>query len=429
MPPVDLSGNSRIPQIVEMLEVMSRIRDPLEMQREYATRIRRIQTSAGYVALSVRNLPAGFYRITRVTLDSATPTVWQDNWKLGHTLPLYTGGFLGEVISNPAPKVFHHLGIKDDPVLGDLLQDLGSAMAIPLYDTGLVQNWGVIFRHDALGFTPLELEDQLMRGNIIGGMVKNLVNARRIESLNEQLNHQMQQVAAIQRSLIPQSLPNIPGVSLAASYVTSNQAGGDYYDFFDMGRGQWGVVVADVSGHGAGAATVMAMLQTILHDYQDRDKGPGAMLAHANRQLSRKNLDASFVTAYMGVLDESRRTLTFANAGHMNPAVRSPSGQVRELSAHGGVPLAVLPDADYLSESARLNPGETLVLYTDGITEAFSPPPENQMFGTPRLLRSLSEAPPDPASVIDSIHARLHTHTQSFERADDQTIVAMQLTD
>lgn len=428
MPRVDLSANTRIPQIVEMLEVMSRIRDPLEMQREYATRIRRIQTSAGYISLSVRGLPPGFYRITRVSLDSAAPTVWTDNWKLGHTLPLHTGGLLGQVIATPEPKVLHHLGVKDDPVLGDLLAHMGSAMAIPLFDAGTVKNWGVIFRPDPEGFTQAELEDQLMRGNLVGGMVKNLVNVRHIEQLNHQLNHQMQQVAAIQRSLIPQMLPQIPGVSLAASYITSNQAGGDYYDFFDMGNRRWGVIVADVSGHGAGAATVMAMLQTILHDYQDRHKGPGAMLSHANRQLIRKNLDGSFVTAYMGVLDEDRRTLTFANAGHMNPAVRSPSGEVRELPAHGGVPLAVLDDAEYTAESAPLNPGESLVLYTDGITEAFSPPPEKQMFGTPRLLRSLAESKPDPASIIDSIHARLHAHTHSFERADDQTVVAMQLT-
>jgi sigma-B regulation protein RsbU (phosphoserine phosphatase) len=428
MPPVDLSGNSRLPQIVELLDVMSRIKDPLEMQREYAARIRRIQTSAGYVALSVRNLPPGYFRITRVTLDSATPTVWQDNWKLGHTLPLYTGGFLGRVIETPDPKLFHHLDIKDDEVMGDLLQDMGSAMAIPLYDAGKVQNWGVIFRHDATGFTEAELEDQLMRGNLIGGMVKNLVNVRQIQELNEQLNEQMQQVANIQRSLIPQRLPEVPGVSLAASYVTSNQAGGDYYDFFDMGKGKWGVVVADVSGHGAGAATVMAMLQTILHGYQDRHKGPGAMLTHANRQLIGKNLDGSFVTAFMGVLDEERRMLTFANAGHMNPAVRTATGGSREITSHGEVPLGVLDDAEYSTESGAVEAGELLVLYTDGITEAFSPPPEKQMFGTKRLLRSLSESPADPASVIDSIHARLHEHTNSLDRADDQTIVAMGLT-
>lgn len=427
MPPVDLSGNARLPQIVELLDVMSRIKDPLEMQREFAARIGRIQSSAGYVSLSVRNLPPGFFRITRMTLDSAAPTVWQDNWKLGHTLPLYTGGFLGEIIATPAPKLFHHLKITEDAVLGDLLQDMGSCLAIPLFDAGLVQNWGVIFRHDPQGFTPVELEDQLMRGNLVGGMVKNLVNVRRIEELNQTLSEQMQQVANIQRSLIPQKLPNVPGLSLAASYVTSNQAGGDYYDFFEMGNGKWGVVVADVSGHGAGAATVMAMLQTILHDYQDRDKGPGAMLSHANRQLIRKNLDGSFVTAYMGVIDEDRRTLTFANAGHMNPAVRSKDAEVREIASQGNVPLAVLDDAEYPTESAPIEPGETLVLYTDGITEAFSPPPEKQMFGTPRLLRSLAESPPDPASVIDAIHARLYAHTNSFDRADDQTIVAMGL--
>ncbi|MBN8645351.1 MAG: SpoIIE family protein phosphatase [Planctomycetes bacterium] len=427
MPRVDLSANPKIPQIIELFEVTSSIRDPVLLQREYATRIRRIQHSTGYIALSVRDLPRDFYRITRVTLDSAAPAVWQDNWKMGHTLPLYTGGFLGEIVATPEPKLFHHLRVTDDPVLGDLLTDMGSAMAIPLYDAGKVQNWGVIFRKEPEGYSQQELEDQLMRGNLVGGMVKNLVNVRRIEELNETLNHQMQQVAAIQRSLIPQVLPDLPGLSLAASYVTSNQAGGDYYDFFDMGNGRSGVVVADVSGHGAGAATVMAMLQTILHDFQERDKGPAAMLRHANRSLLRKNLDGSFVTAFMGVFDPERRVFEFANAGHLNPAVRTPHAGVREIHGIGGVPLGVLDDAEYDANAATVAPGETVVLYTDGITEAFSPPPEKQMFGIDRLKRAVADSPPDPPGVIDAIHASVHEHTQTFDRADDQTIVAMRV--
>lgn len=427
MPSIDLRDNDRIPQIVELLEVMSRIKDPVEMQREYATRIRKLQSSAGYVALSVRDLPPGFFRVTRSTLDSQPAPDWRDNWKLGHTLPLYRGGFLGDVISTPEPKLFHHLFISDDPVLGDALAPMGSAMAIPLFDAGKVQNWGIVFRHDKEGFNQAELEDQLMRGNLIGGMVRNLVNVRRIEDLNTQLEQQMQQVAAIQRSLIPQRLPAVDGLSLAASYVTSNQAGGDYYDFFDMGKGTWGVVVADVSGHGAGAATVMAMLQTILHDYQERDAGPAAMLRHANRQLIKKNLDGSFVTAFAGVFDPDRRGFTFSSAGHPGPAVRGALGGVREITGQGGLPLGVIDDADYALDRTEVKPGETMVIYTDGITEAFSPPPEKQMFGVERLKRSLSEGPGEPAGAIDAIHGQLFEFTQSLNRTDDQTIVAVRV--
>lgn len=426
MPLLDLSRNPRIPHLLQLLSETSRITDPLELQKSFGAGIRRLYQTAGYISLSTRDLPPGWYRITRVLLDHLPSPDWADNWKIGNTLPLRTGGFLGEVVRDDSPKLFHHLRLTDDPVMGDDLAPLGSAMAFPLFDAGHALNWGIAFRTDPEGFTERDMEDQLMRGNLVGGMVRNLVNVRRINELNARLQQQLVQVAQIQRSLIPQRLPSVPGLSLAASYVTSNEAGGDYYDFFDMGKGRWGVLIADVSGHGAGAATVMAMLQTILHDYQDRDRGPGAMLAHANRGLLTKNLDGSFVTAYMGVFDPDRRRITFANAGHLNPAVRAPRDHaVRELTGDGGPPLGVLDDAEYPAANAPLHPGETLVLYTDGITEAFSPPPHNEMFGFNRLHDAIRSSPPDPANVIDAIHSGVFEHTQSLDRADDQTIVAV----
>ena len=424
---VDLKDNQRIPQIMQLLEEMSMIRDPLELQKRFAAGIRQIHPFSGYISLSTRDLPPGWYRITRVTLDHLGPTNWRDNWKLGDTLPLHTGGLLGEVIRDPTPKLYQNLHVTDDPVLGDALAPLRSAMALPLFDQGKALNWGIPFHNDPMGFTAAQLEDQLMRGNLVGGMVRNLVNTRRIEELNRQLNEQMEQVANIQRSLIPQSLPDVQGLRMATSYVTSNQAGGDYYDFFDMGQDRLGVVVADVSGHGAGAATVMAMLHSILHDYQDRSKGPAAMLSHANSRLAEKGLEGSFVTAFMGVFDPDRRAMTISNAGHNLPAVRGRQGQVRELKGAGSLPLGVLDDAEYIHERVEMSPGETLVVYTDGITEAFSPPPEKEMFGVDRLKLALSESSSDPAGVIDSIHGRLFEHTQTRDRIDDQTIVAVRV--
>lgn len=427
MASVDLSSSQRIPRMIELLTEMSRIKDPTELQRRFASGIRALYHTGGYISLSVRDLPSGWYRVTRVALEHRPPPEWTDNWKNPNAMPLYTGGFLGSIIADESPKILHHLDIRDDPVLGDALLGIGSAMAFPLFDSGKALNWGVLLREAPEAFTPEEMETQLMRGNLIGGMVRNLVNIRRINELNATLNEQMEQVANIQRSLIPQRLPEIAGVDLAASYVTSNQAGGDYYDFFDMGRGDWGVLIADVSGHGAGAATVMAMLQTILHDYQDRHKGPGAMLAHANRSLLKKNLDGSFVTAFMGVLSADRRRMTFANAGHLHPAVRGKDRAVREIVGVGGLPLGIVDDAEYATEAAALSPGESAVLYTDGITEAFSPPPERQMFGSGRLRSSIGSTAGDPASLIDAIHSDLFEHTQTMNREDDQTIVALKV--
>lgn len=427
MPRVEVPISGRIGHVLEMFQALSAVRDPVQLQREYATRIRRLQETYGYVSLSVRGLAPGQYKITRVWLDEERPPEWADVWKNNHLLSIHTGGFLSEVISTPEPKLYHDLNIPNDPVLGVQLAGLRSAIAVPLFDGGQALNWGLSFRRDPKGFTPADLEDFLTRGNLVGGMVKNLVNARRVEELNAKLVGQLEEIASIQRSLLPDRLPDVPGISIATSYLTSNEAGGDYYDFFDMGEGRWGTLVADVSGHGAGAATVVAMLHAILHDYPHPERGPAAMLTHANTQLVAKRFENNFVTAFFGMFDEKRRTFTYANAGHNRPQHRTRRGEVVSLEGGVSIPLGIMDETRYELAEATIEPGDTVVLYTDGITEAFSPPPDRVMFGTERLQGALEMCSGEPPCVVESIHERLYDHTRSRERADDQTLVALRV--
>lgn len=427
MPRVEVPLTGRIEQVVEMFRSLSALKDPTSLQREYATRVRRLQSTEGYISLSVRGLLPGQYRITRKWLNTPTQPEWGDVWKLGPTLPIHTGGFLGEVIATPEPKLFNHLNVRGDPVLGDDLAGIGSCMVIPLYDGGQVLNWGTAYRREPEGFSPTDIEDFLTRGNLVGGMVKSLVYARQVEELNRKLAGQLEEIALIQRSLLPDKLPEIPGLSLATSYLTSNEAGGDYYDFFKMGEGRWGTLIADVSGHGAGAATVVAMLHAILHDYPSPHDGPAAMLAHANRQLVAKRFENNFVTAFFGMFDERLRSFTYANAGHNRPQHRARDGEVRSLDGAASLPMGILEDPGYEQATIPLARGDTLVLYTDGITEAFSPSPQREMFGLGRLAGALRDCGGEPPCVVESIHESLYEHTRSRERADDQTIVALRV--
>ncbi len=427
MPELDLSTRPRIQQLIELYQATSRISDPLELQREYAYRIRNLFQSQGYISLSTRGLRPGEYRITRRWLNGQALDEWQDNWKRGHTLPVHTGGWLGQVIRSPGPKLYTHLDLRDDPVIGSTLAGVGSALASPLFDGGEVLNWGIALFPEPDGIRPETIEDFLSRGNMIGGMVKGLVLKRQVEDLNRQLMAQLEQIAQIQRSLLPDRAPTVDGVTIATSYLTSNEAGGDYYDFFPMRDGRLGVLIADVAGHGAGAATVMAMLQTILHDFQDRASGPASMLAHANRQLLNKRIENNFVTAFMGVVDRDRGVMTYANAGHNHPVRRLPSGLVVPITGAGSLPLGVLEEAEYEQAETPMQSGETVVMYTDGITEAFSPPPTREMFGEPRLIGAVHDCSGEPPCIIDSIHSRLYDHTQSRSRVDDQTIVAIKI--
>lgn len=423
----DAASDPGLMETVGLLRRVSEAEEPMQVQREFARDMRFSRGIDGYVSVSVRGLEPGRYKITRHQVLDALGQPWPNPWENWHEMTVHSGGFLGEIIATSTPKLMWDINVRDDPVLGDSVREMRSCLAIPLFDGGRALNWGVFFRRDPRGWKVDEIENIVIRGNLIGRMTKQLLVAKQVKELNARLTAQLEEIAQIQRSLLPSQLPQIPGISLAASYLTSNEAGGDYYDFFEMGHGKWGVIVADVSGHGAGAATVMAMLQTILHGFDDRTRGPAAMLTHANRELCRKRFESNFVTAFMGVLDADRRTLIYSNAGHNRPELRRSTGGVRAIDGATSVPLGILDDAQYEEAELSVQPRDTMVLYTDGITEAFGPPPEREMFGVDRLTEALEDCTGEPSCVIDSIHERLYSFTRARTRQDDQTIVAMRI--
>jgi len=228
----------------------------------------------------------------------------------------------------------------------------------------------------------------------------------------------------VQQALLPREIPKIPGLKIATSYLTSDEAGGDYYDFFPAPNGTWGVVIADVAGHGAAAATVMAMLHAILHGYRGPDFAPDAVLRYANSRLEACRIESTFVTAFFGVYDPATGRLEYARAGHNPPRLKQrDGGGVRAVDGAHGLPLGITRDYEMRSGSLDLRVGDTLVLYTDGITEAFSA--EREQFGIHRLDGALVGCSGEPDCVVDSVHKALYKHTRSLAREDDQTIVAI----
>ncbi|MEO1129694.1 MAG: PP2C family protein-serine/threonine phosphatase [Planctomycetota bacterium] len=426
---VDLSNRSRLHDLTAMVREISSLHDPVEVQRVFARAGDIMTRSDGYIGFSVRNMPEGQYKITRrLLLAEDQPDVQHDPWSSWGSIPAHTGGFFGEAMQSPECQLYHHLNVRDDPALGDTLAPFGSVILAPLFDEGQALNWSMIVRREPEGFTPEEAEEFMMRANMGGRMTRGLVLKREVEELNQRLVAQLDEISSIQRSLLPDRIPKIPGMDVAASYLTSNEAGGDYYDVFPLGDDRWGLCVADVSGHGAGAATVVAMMSAIIHSHQERDRGPGAMLTHLNQQLTARRIESNFVTAFMGTWEPASRKLTFANAGHHAPSHRLGSGEVTQIEGAHDIPLGVLDDTRYEQSTVTLGTGDTLVLYTDGITEAFSPPPEREMFGMDRLVSALEGCSGEPPCVIDSIHERLFEHTRSRTRDDDQTILAARIT-
>jgi sigma-B regulation protein RsbU (phosphoserine phosphatase) len=437
---VDLDLSPRIPILLDMVAGISRAQDPRDVLREFSLGMAKIQDRPAYVSLSTRDVEPGEYRITRMIVDrNPKDEVAKANpWRNRHAIPIHRGGFLGAIVERGAPVILHDLAVHDDPVVGDAFREFGSLMAVPLYDDGRALNWAIMLRGERNGFDLSEMEETILRANLIGSNIRNVVAAQQLRAANDRIQREVEAIARIQRSLLPETLPEITGVTLGASYETFDTAGGDLYDFvplrmLDDGRtpdpdGTWGIQIADASGHGPAAATVVAMLNAILYAAPQGLEHPAAMLEFANHHLLGKRLEGTFVTAVLAKYEPSTRRFTYARAGH-NPVLHMtahPDGaRIARLDEVGGTPLGVVPDMRYEEHTIQLEPGQTLVFYTDGITEAAAP--DGAMFDLAGIERSLTECTGHPDCVITHVTKALVDHEAGVRPADDQTIVVMRV--
>ena len=210
-----------------------------------------------------------------------------------------------------------------------------------------------------------------------------------------------------------------PAVDVAALYRPSDYAGGDYYDFRRFDDGSIGFIIADVAGHGPAAAVVMAMLRTAASIYRNLNMPSDQVAGDLNRMLWDGLSDGVFVTACFAQLQPDTGALNYARAGHCPARLRRADGRVLTLDAGGGPPLGVLPDLTTEGGSETLAPGDAIVLYTDGITEAFDA--GGEMFGEARLDAAIRDCDAGGAdTMLRSIIARTDAHTAGHTRSDDQ---------
>jgi phosphoserine phosphatase RsbU/P len=227
---------------------------------------------------------------------------------------------------------------------------------------------------------------------------------------------------AIQRSLLPASLPSIAPYSLAAAWRPASGYGGDCYDALAFDHDALGLLIADVAGKGLPAALLMSNLQAAVRAFSDSAASPGEVCAKVNRLLCRHMVSGRFVTACYLRLDCRRHLLTCANAGHNPPLVVRESGEVVRLIA-GGTVLGVFPDVVYEERNVELGPGDRLVLYTDGITEATAP--DGEEYGEDRLAAAIDRHTGVQAPELTSA---LFNDVLTFARGslnDDATIVSV----
>lgn len=237
----------------------------------------------------------------------------------------------------------------------------------------------------------------------------------------EIIERELEIARVIQESILPKQIPAPPGWQITAHWQPARSVSGDYYDFLPYPDGRLGLLIADVTGKGVSAALVMAVTCSVLRAVVGSEISPGAVLERVNNLLCPYMPRGMFVTCLYGLLDPTSGVLRFANAGHNLP-LKIAQGVVHEVRATG-MPLGLLPGMTYEENETLLQPGNGLLLYTDGIVEAHNP--NREMFGIPRLQAYLAEIPFNP-EVVNYLLARLAEFTGSdWEQEDDVTFVVL----
>lgn len=269
---------------------------------------------------------------------------------------------------------------------------------------------------------PIQAEEVLAR---VANHLARLHLEREVRRGRDALERELDGAARMQRLLLPAELPATGRVGFAAHYRTSRYAGGDYYDVLPLPGGRYGIFVADVSGHGAPAAIVMAMIRAVLHGCPRETFGAAEVLQHLNTHFQYLWDTPMFATALCGVLDPDAARLTLACAGHPLP-LRSRRGLVEPLACANAFPLLMMEMAEVSVAVHDLEPGDRVLFFTDGVTERQGP--GEAMYEDDRLTAALARAASLPlpavvASLVDDLDAFAGPH----EAHDDQTLLLLGL--
>jgi serine phosphatase RsbU (regulator of sigma subunit) len=313
-----------------------------------------------------------------------------------------------------------------------VVQALRAVVAIPLYATSRSSHTGSssgaehgqllgVLYLDSRRVAAFSKVDRQILDALAVEAASILDNARLVE--RERQRRRMEQelniARDIQQALLPRGFRNFPHCAVTGIHTPCHAVGGDYYDVFPMGDDRTAILVADVSGKGIGAALLTTMLQGALSGMTNATN-PVEVFAHLNRFLCEHSDVERYATMFLGILDQGGH-LEFVNAGHPSPLVLR-RGEVSELIQGGSFPVGLVPEAEYQSATANLEPEDTLVLFSDGVTEAMDP--DEQLFGVPRLMDVLTGQRDTALDRLqEAVLKSIGNFTRGASQADDITLL------
>lgn len=330
----------------------------------------------------------------------------------------------GWMLKNKSPLLVNNL--KEDKRFNLLEQEslnINSLLSVPLYLKGKMLGLLTVFnKKKSRDFSP---EDQKLLAIIAAQSAQVIENARLYEEEQAffRLREEMRLAYEIQVNLLPHSSPEYEGYQISGKSIPAKDVGGDYFDFMPMENENMAFCLGDISGKGIPAALLMANLQATLRGQSILNYSSKNCITFANKLLYRNTDPNKYATLFYGILDHKNNTINYCNAGHNNPILISNDKKVTRLDV-GGVVVGVMPEYPFEEASIQLNPGDLLVIFSDGITEAMNEFEEE--FEEERLIKLLLEIQDrSPDNIIESILKSIGDFTGPVEPMDDKTIVVI----
>jgi len=346
---------------------------------------------------------------------------FQENIHLKHEVPLGKGVVGAAAQTKSAVLV---PDVTKDPRYVLLNPETRSELAVPL-----------IYKGDVIGVLDLEhtrrgffTEDHQRTITTLAAQVAIAIeNARLYEQIARQerrLERDLALARELQFRLLPQSLPTLNNLELAAKFSPARAIGGDLYDFVTYSLGRLGIAIGDVSGKGAPAAIYAALVSGILRSHAPTEPGPAEMLTGINASLAERRIEGQFVSIIYAVWNESQRTLQVANSGLPRP-IYCHEGKIEVIEATG-LPLGLFDEADYDEFTFRAKPGDLFLFFSDGILDARAR--NGDMFGRTRVEKlALANCQLSAQAIVDVLFDAVKQHSGDEDAFDDETIVAIKV--